>query len=206
MLPGTVETTHLWNSAVSEDPLEDSDRPADDDIVTDILHDRGRLTGDECQKDWRLVEIPEEEELTAAGRRAADMAEQVCIRVPEYAVKAQDDLQMANGINSRLIVNGLLGWLAKYSYNNKNVDDLRRNFTHLVEISESEAVDGGRLPVGQRRREKYAIDAIASECFFEDTKGESYEKSISLVRRRVGVGTRMSRHHFDTCAPVTFQH
>lgn len=40
-----------------------------------------------------FVEVPEEEELTPAGRGGADVTEQIDARVPEHAVEAQHHLQ-----------------------------------------------------------------------------------------------------------------
>lgn len=41
--------TYLWHSIVSKNPLEDHQRPPDDDIIADILHDGCRFPGNQCQ-------------------------------------------------------------------------------------------------------------------------------------------------------------
>ena len=72
--------------------LEDCDAASDDDVVGDVLHDAGGLSGDEGEEDGRLVEVPEEEELAPRGRRRAHVAEEVGALVPEDPVEAQHHL------------------------------------------------------------------------------------------------------------------
>ena len=72
--------------------LKDGDAAADDNIVADVLHDAGGLAGNEGQQDRRFVQVPKEEELTAGGRRAANVAEEVGRRVPEDPLEAEHDL------------------------------------------------------------------------------------------------------------------
>lgn len=85
---------YLRNSIIAEDAFEDSYRSANYDIITDILHDGRCLSGYQSQQHWRLVQVPEQKQLPSTGRRTANVAKQVGIRVPEYSVKAQHYLQI----------------------------------------------------------------------------------------------------------------
>ena len=73
-------------------PFEYGDAAADDDVIGDVLHDGGSLTRHKGQQYRRLVQVPEQEQLAPAGRRRAHVAEQVGGAVPEYPVKAEDNL------------------------------------------------------------------------------------------------------------------
>lgn len=74
--------------------LEYSDAAADDNIVTDVLHDAGGLAGDEGQQYRRFVQIPEEKELPAGGCRAANVTEEVGSWVPKDSLEAEHNLRM----------------------------------------------------------------------------------------------------------------
>ena len=83
----------LRHGIVAKDALEYGDRPADDDVIADVLHDGRRLSGDQRQQHRRLVQVPEEEQLAATRRRAPHVAEQVGVGVPEDPVEAEHDLR-----------------------------------------------------------------------------------------------------------------
>ena len=60
--PGDDSFLRRRDSRVSEDSFEDCDASADDDVVGNVLHDGGSLTGDKSHKNGSLVQVPEEEE------------------------------------------------------------------------------------------------------------------------------------------------
>lgn len=85
--------TNLWYSVVAKDSLQHGYASANNDIITDILHDGGGLPSDQCQQHRGLVEVPEKKELPTTGCCAAHMTKQVGAGIPEHSVKAQHHLQ-----------------------------------------------------------------------------------------------------------------
>lgn len=83
---------YLRNSIHTKDSLHHHQASAYDDIITDIFHDGRCLPSDQGQQNGCLVEVPEQEQLPSACRRAPYVAKQVSTWVPEDTVKTQDHL------------------------------------------------------------------------------------------------------------------
>ena len=88
----SLHVSYLRNSTSSKYSLQYRQTSSHDHIVADILHDLRCFTGDQSEEYWCLVEVPEEEQFSAAGRCASYMTEEIHWGVPESLVKAQDNL------------------------------------------------------------------------------------------------------------------
>lgn len=92
LIGGKWEKAYLGHDCVAEDTLQHGDAAADNHVVADVLHYSSGLAGDEGKQHGRLVEIPKQEEFSAAGGGAGDVPEEVRLRIPEDPVETKDDL------------------------------------------------------------------------------------------------------------------
>jgi len=84
--------TYLWHSVVAKYSLEDGNGSANDDVITDVLHDGGGLACHQRQQHRGLVQVPEEKQLPPTRCCTAHVTKQVGIGVPEHTVKTQHHL------------------------------------------------------------------------------------------------------------------
>ena len=54
--------TDLRHGVVSEDSFKHGDTATYDDVITHVLHNGGRFSSHEGQQNWRLVQVPEQEQ------------------------------------------------------------------------------------------------------------------------------------------------
>jgi hypothetical protein len=67
--PGDNGFFGSWYCRVAEDAFENGDAASDDDIIGYIFHDGRSFASHKGQEDGSLVQVPEEEKLTATGSR-----------------------------------------------------------------------------------------------------------------------------------------
>lgn len=61
-LPGHHAFLRLRYSSVAKYALQHSDTSADDDVISDVLHDSSCLSGYQGQEHWSAVQVPEKEQ------------------------------------------------------------------------------------------------------------------------------------------------
>ena len=62
---GLLRRRHV---GVAEDAFENGDAATDNDVIGDVLHDRGGLAGDKGQQYGGLVQVPEQKKLSPAEK------------------------------------------------------------------------------------------------------------------------------------------
>lgn len=89
--------TSVWGCGVGACEFttyfEYSDAAANNNVITDILHNAGGLTRNKGQQHWSFVQVPEEEQFTPGCSRAANMTKQIGGWIPEDSLEAQHHLE-----------------------------------------------------------------------------------------------------------------
>ena len=88
-----VLTTNLWHCTASKYSLQHSNGTSYNDFIWHIFQLIGSLTSNKCNKNRWLVQIPEEEKLSAICCCTSNMAEKICVGIPENSIKTENHLQ-----------------------------------------------------------------------------------------------------------------
>ena len=103
--PGDDGFFGSWHCRVAEDSLENGDAASDNDVIGNIFHDGRSLASHKGQEDGSLVQVPEEEELTATGSRRAHVTKQAGVGVPKDSIKAQNNLKIIQTLSIDRLLN-----------------------------------------------------------------------------------------------------